>query len=103
MQIECGWIKHRCIDCEWIEHRCTECGWFEYGFRLNVGGLNIGALTVSGLNIGALNVGGFEHSTGLNVDVRLSVGEFLKVGFRIDWWIEHGCRLNVGGLNMGAD
>ena len=63
-----------------------------------MGGLNIGALTVSGLNIGALNVG-----TGLNVDVRLSVGEFLKVGFRIDWWIEHGCRLNVGGLNMGAD
>ena len=35
----------------------------EYGCRLNVGGLNIGALHVNGSNIGALNVGGFEHST----------------------------------------
>ena len=29
-----------------------------------------------GLKIGALNVGELEHSTGLNVDVRLSVGGF---------------------------
>ena len=47
---------------------------------------------MGGLNIGSLNVGGFEHSTGLNVDVRLSMGAFLKMGAGL-----------TGGLNMGAD